>query len=267
ALVAIGAFFLYRLTSKHNIRTKAHKDWSNWRDEVAVVTGGGSGIGADVVKRLASLGTRVAILDLNEPREVKTSDLIRFYQTDVTDIAAIQKSRDAIHKDFGAVSILVNNAGVANAGGGIAEANPKRTALTIQVNLLAIFHVTHIFLPDMLEKNHGHVVTVASAASFAPLARGVDYSVSKAGAMAFVEGLHHELATVYEKPGIHATCVHPGWVTTPMTAKMFKPECYKDFLTPGEVGKAIVDQIQAGASESIYLPASISYLRWLRILP
>lgn len=82
-------------------------------------------------------------------------------------------------------------------------------SLTLQVNTLGAITVTHAFLPEMMKKRRGHIVTLASAASFLQCPTALDYSVSKAGALAFHEGLRLELDLFYKECDIHTRCVRP----------------------------------------------------------
>lgn len=111
------------------------------------------------------------------------------------------------------------------------------------------------FLPVMIKKNHGHVVTMASLASFAVTSRNVDYSCTKASVLAFHEGLAMELKATYGVDKIRTTVVHPYWVRTPLIQKLSQhPKWKAPTLEPETVVDAVVAQLLSGRSGHIILP-------------
>lgn len=124
-----------------------------------------------------------------------------FYKTDVTSRPAVKESASQIKRDHGIATILINNAGVANPGTVLDEPEEK-IRLTMEVNTLAHFWTVKEFLPGMIQKDHGHIVTVASLASFVSFGEITDYSCSKASALAFHEGLSQEIRHWYKSKKI-----------------------------------------------------------------
>lgn len=267
---ALAAFALYvvRKYFQRRRRLAARKAWSNTTREVAVVTGGSGGIGSEVVKRLAAKGVKVAILDLVEPKAGILSNTVRFYKADMTDYDSILAASKSIEKDLGPVTILVNNAGVANPGSSIVEFDPKKTKLTIEVNLLSQFYTLKIFLPHMIRTNHGHVMSVASAGSFLMPAGGADYGATKAGLVALHETLQIELEVLYQhRTGVLCSIVHPYWVRTPLLDRIHSEEALKKMIKPETVGEKMVNQLLSGQGGSVYIPGWIGNLPWIRVLP
>jgi all-trans-retinol dehydrogenase (NAD+) len=107
---------------------------------------------------------------------------------------------------LGEPTILVNNAGVAF-GGTILDQPEELLKLTFGVNVIGHFHTVREFLPYMVKRNHGHVISVASMASFVAIAQNVDYSCSKIAALAFHEGLTQEIKHRYKAPKIRTRSV------------------------------------------------------------
>jgi all-trans-retinol dehydrogenase (NAD+) len=194
-----------------------------WHEEVVLISGGSRGIGAHVAQHLAVKGIKVIILDLHDPKEdlgkiaflflpalphfsfpcippkltnKLTGSNIYFYQCDVTSSAQVSAVGKAIHDEHGHPTVLINNAGVGFSGTILAEPI-ENIQTTLSVNMLSHFIMVKQFLPAMIERNHGHVVTVASMASFVTIAQNVDYSCTKAGLVAFHEGLGQELKWRY----------------------------------------------------------------------
>ncbi|KAL1967658.1 hypothetical protein VTN77DRAFT_2915 [Rasamsonia byssochlamydoides] len=126
----------------------------------------------------------------------------------------------------------------------------------------------------MIKRNHGHVVTIASVASFAVLAGNVDYSCTKAAALAFHEGLTQELRHRYHADRVRTTflpltdcVVHPTWVRTPLIAELLAPNFNGLVLEAETVADAVVKQVLKGESAQLILPSHYSLLASLRGFP
>jgi hypothetical protein len=119
-----------------------------------------------------------------------------FYQADITSRASLKAAADLIRVEHGDPTVLVNNAGVGK-DGTILEESEDDIRCTLEVNILSHFWTTKEFLPAMLKSSHGHVITIASVASFVAFGQAVDYCVSKAGALAFHEALTQEIRGFY----------------------------------------------------------------------
>jgi NAD(P)-dependent dehydrogenase (short-subunit alcohol dehydrogenase family) len=143
----------------------------NFKDRVAVVTGGASGIGRALAVAFSREGARVVLADLDEPGMAEVAQTIKSgggqavaVRTDVSDLSQVQALADKAWQAFGAVHILCNNAGVA-ASGGLEEATLKDWQWLIGVNLWGVIHGLLAFLPRMIaQKQGGHIVNTASMA-------------------------------------------------------------------------------------------------------
>ena len=113
---------------------------------------------------------------------------------------------EQIRSAHGDPTVLVNNAGVGNDGTILDEPEAK-IRQTFEVNTLSHFLTVREFLPAMVKKNHGHVITIASMASFVALGEMVDYCCTKASALAFHEGLSQELKYWYQAPKVRTRYV------------------------------------------------------------
>lgn len=174
----------------------------------ALVTGGGSGIGAAVVTRLRKDGHQVAILDLN-PCDDELS-----YVADVTDRGQIDAALTAIRADLGPVTILVNAAG--------RDHFKRFTDITfadwqkiIDINLHGVFHTIQAVLPDMIEAGWGRIVNISSSSTHS----GAPYMSSYVAAKSGVNGLTKSLALELGSAGITVNAVPPGFIDTPMLRK------------------------------------------------
>lgn len=119
-----------------------------------------------------------------------------FYKVDITSRVSVKEVASQIRKDHGDPTVLINNAGV-GFGGTILDEPDEKIRLTLEVNTISHFWTVKEFLPSMIQKDHGHIVTVASIASFVGIGEITDYSCSKAGALAFHEGLTQEIRHFY----------------------------------------------------------------------
>lgn len=187
-------------------------------EKVAVVTGGGSGIGRAVSAVLADKGASVAIWDLNAEGAEETVAIIRKaggtaigVVGDASDTAAIAASAKRTREEFGPVSILVNNAGITTYEP-FATISDDSLDRVIGVNLKGPFRVSRELIPDMVGARWGRIVNISSAAAQTGAPSMAHYAASKGGVM----GLTKALAYEYVTHGITVNNVPPSIIDTPM---------------------------------------------------
>ena len=272
ALVALG---LLRTVNRalnsmasNSWRLGAAKGW-DWPNEIAVVTGGSSGIGKGIVERLVRLGVRVAVLDIQDlPKELQGNARIRFFHCDVTSSESVAAAADAVRRKLGHASILINNAGIARPAP-ILKTSEEYLRRIFGVNIMSLWFTTQQFLPRMVQLNKGHVVTVASIASFVALATAADYSATKAGALAFHESLASEIKHQYKAPNILATVVHPNFVKTPLLDD-FSGRLERAgvrLLTSDRIADEVVAQIKSRRGGQLVIPSSATGISGIRGWP
>ncbi|VVT49153.1 uncharacterized protein SAPINGB_P002129 [Magnusiomyces paraingens] len=235
--------------------------------ETALVTGGASGIGALTVQGLARAGLKkVIVWDIQELTYTPPPNVV-FYKVDLTSGSEIDAAAERVRSEIGHVTIVINNAGT-GIGKTILGSTERTVKLTFNVNAVAPFLVTKAFLPHMIKTNHGHVLTIASLASFTTPAQMVDYCASKAAALVFSEGLSQELKHRYGAPGIRNSVVHPMWVKTPLT-QVFNSlnHILANQLEPEDVANAVIKQVLLGKSAQICIPSSLGFSALIRALP
>ncbi|OKH80341.1 short-chain dehydrogenase [Mycobacterium sp. SWH-M3] len=171
----------------------------------AVVTGGGSGIGAAIVARLRADGLNVAILD------VHPSDDEFAHVADVTDRAAVDAALNAVRAQLGPMSVLVNAAGL-DCFTRFTEVSFDRWQRVIDVNLNGVFHCIQAVLPEMIEAGWGRIVNISSSSTHS----GAPYMAPYVAAKSAVNGLTKTLALEYGPAGITVNAVPPGFIDTPM---------------------------------------------------
>ncbi|RDH76319.1 SDR family NAD(P)-dependent oxidoreductase [Mycolicibacterium moriokaense] len=185
---------------------------------VAVVSGGASGIGAAISRRLARRGDKVAILDLQG--DVLKQYLAalqdegfdaRGYEVDVTDRLAVQEAVAAARRELGPIHIAVTSAGITSYSP-FTELSIEQWNRTLAINLTGTFNCVQAAIPDMIEGGWGRVVTISSAAGQAAAPGQADYVASKGAVIALTRALAAEFAG----NGITVNTIPPALVDTPM---------------------------------------------------
>ena len=209
------------------------RDLTNKR---VLVTGAAGGIGRETSMAFARAGAEIVLTDLAEEQAGGVAEEIRSaggkasaYALDVTDPAALTELRERIHDEAGPVDVIVNNAGVVF-GGSFLDVPLEKHLLTYKVNTLGLVATTHVFLPDLIGRQEGHVVNIASASGFIGLPYGTTYASSKWSVIGFSESIRLELADLgHRHVGVTAVC--PSYVDTGMFDGV-RPPLMTRLLTP-----------------------------------
>ncbi|KAJ9620116.1 hypothetical protein H2203_007880 [Taxawa tesnikishii (nom. ined.)] len=241
----------------------------DWPKEIAVVTGGSSGFGLLFTKDLTAKGIHVVILDINEPPAyIQSNPKVSFFKCDVTSSDEVSSVSKRVQETVGHPSILINNAGIGQSKPTL-EASPAFIRKIFEVNTISHWYLIQAFLPDMLAKRKGHIITIASIASFTAPAGIVHYAATKAAAMALHEGLSAELRAVYKCPEIRTTSVHPGFADTPLV-HAGKAELLRagvEVMDPQLVSDAVVKQILNKRGGQLIVTKTLQMLPYFRAIP
>lgn len=185
---------------------------------VAVVTGGGSGIGAAIGRRLAEDGAAVAVMDLSgDSAEAVAATIVEgggqalALAVDVSDRAAVEAAFASVREQLGPVAILVNNAG-RDGFRRFMNISVEEWQGIIDVNLTGTFHCTQVGVTDMIESGWGRVVNISSSSAQSGQEYMSHYVASKAGMIGMTKSLARELGP----DGITVNTVPPGFIDTPM---------------------------------------------------
>jgi len=197
------------------------------KEKVALITGGGSGIGAAVARRFAEEGAFVAIGDVNPRGGEQIVDEIKrrggrsiFCQVDVRKRDEVNRMIDQVVQEFGRLDILINNAGVTRDNLS-ARMSEEEWDFVVDVNLKGTFLCSQAAFRPMRKQRYGKIVNTASVVVRGNMGQ-VNYSSSKAG----IIGLTRTLALEYARANINVNCIAPGFIDTPMSAAM--PEKTKE---------------------------------------
>src|SRR4051812_1741167 len=190
------------------------------RDKVAVVTGSASGFGRTTAARFAEEGANVLVVDLDPDGGAETVALVRRAGSDaelvVADVSSVEGAEHAVataEERWGGVDVLVNNAGIVQGTWRDTwDCDEPTWDRVLRVNLRSVYACTRATIPRMTARGGGSIVSIASIAASVCVG-GAAYAASKAGIVGYTRHISHELAA----RNIHANCVSPGFMRTPMT--------------------------------------------------
>jgi NAD(P)-dependent dehydrogenase (short-subunit alcohol dehydrogenase family) len=213
---------------------------------VAVVTGGGSGIGLATCAHLTRDGFTVAALDLRPSAAAEIAALT--VECDVTGEADVSAAMSAVVGRFGRIDVLVNNAGITGSrqAARCHETPVEEWDRVLAVNVRGPFLCSRAVLPSMVARGSGHIITIASVAGLVAFPGRCAYTASKGAALM----LTRSIAVDYAAAGVRANAVCPGMVYTPMTSwRLDQPELRAEVegripvgrvATPEEIADAVV---------------------------
>lgn len=240
---------------------------SFYEGKVVLITGASSGIGADLAAYLAGFGAKLALtsrrVEMLEQVKVECEKVgadVVVLPADVTNAERMVEIRDFLLQRWGKVDIVVANAGV----GGLNPAPHFDLDIhrrTVEINVMGLANTLVPFIPHMMERNSGSLVGVSSLAAFRGLPNAASYSSTKAQQAVFLESLRVDLRPY----GVKVSCIHPGFVKTPMTAH---DDFTMPFMVPVRRSSVLIARaIRRGCSRYLY-PWPMRLLTWFnRSLP
>ncbi|KAF9534682.1 retinal short-chain dehydrogenase/reductase [Crepidotus variabilis] len=241
----------------------------DWSDQIVILTGGSSGIGELLANTLAVRSVTVVVLDV---KPIVTENYnIEYYKCDVSKWEEVEVVAKRVLEEVGEPTIIINNAGVVQ-GKLIVDLSSEDIQQTFGVNTLSHFHILKAFLPSLLKKKSGHIISMSSALGLTGVAQMTDYCASKAAVGALHESLRYELDKRYNCPNIRTTLVCPGHVNTTMFQTVTFPnfplfEFFCPSLQPVTVVKQIIAALDDQHSQILLMPFYVNFVPYVRHLP
>ena len=234
------------------------------KEKVVLLTGGSRGIGPIVAEALAKRGANIALAARSESglnsvavrlKELGIKALVM--PVDLRQSSQRERLVAAVVKEFGKIDVLINNAGLETEGA-YTDLSWSSIQETVEVNLIAPMALTHLVLPDMLERKAGHIVNIASIAAKTGAPYAATYSGTKAGLAEWTRALRLELWGT----GVHFSTIFPGYVReVGMFAKFgMQSPWIVGSCAPAQVAKAVVRAIEKGRLEAIINSRPLRYL-------
>ena len=187
------------------------------QNKVTVVTGGGSGMGRELVLNLLAKGAKVAAIDINEKALQETAQLagsnaeaLNVFVADITNRAAIEDLAKKVISSFGHVDGVINNAGIIQPFIKVNDLSYEIIERVMNINFYGTLYLIKTFLPHLLTRPEAHIVDISSMGGFLPVPGQTIYGASKAAVKLLTEGLNSEL----KNTNVKVTVVFPGGVRT-----------------------------------------------------
>jgi 3-oxoacyl-[acyl-carrier protein] reductase len=214
--------------------------------QIALVTGGGRGIGAGIARELASAGARVAVAARTREQVEEVAQEIGglALEVDVTDLAAVEAMVARTESEVGPVDLLAANAGIGNVSGDLWESDPAEWWRVFEVNVLGVYNCCRAVIPGMLERGSGRIVITGSGAGYLPGASSTAYTSSKAA----VNRLAETLANSLRDTPVRVFLISPGLVQTEMTVGNFADDAP---WTPPELAPQLVRVLASGRADAL----------------
>lgn len=241
-----------------------------FQNKVVIITGASAGVGAETARAFAHQGAKLVLIARGEKAltaiadELQQTTEVLSFAADVCDSNGFAKILSEVEQHFGAIHVLINNAGY-HKRGDVEKNKPAELAKMVEVNLSAPITLSALTLPYIQKQQVGAIVNVGSLAGRAPLQGAATYSATKAGLRAFTYALADEVS----QANIHIGLVSPGPIDTGFI--MSEIDEVEDIVfsqamsSPEQVAQAILD-VAAGKAIEISLPASGGYLTTISYL-
>lgn len=198
---------------------------SRLQNKVCIITGAASGMGESEAIAFAQQGAKLIIADMNLEQANQVAEKIInaggeafAFQVDVTQFDQLQQLVEFTLENFGRIDVLLNNAGIFDKYTNSLDTTEELWDRMFAINVKAVFNLSNLVLPKMIEQGSGAIINIASIAGLVAQMGGASYTASKHAVIGYTK----HLAAVYAKHGIKINAICPGTIRTPMTAKMLE---------------------------------------------
>jgi len=214
------------------------------KGKTALVTGSTSGIGLGIALALAKDGANVMLNGFGEYEGAKRAVAecgvkVSYHGADMSKPAEIEAMVRACEQEFGAVDVLVNNAGIQHVAK-VEDFPPERWDAIIAINLSSAFHTTRLALPGMKRRDWGRILNIASTHGLVASAEKSAYVASKHGIVGFTKSVALETATT----GVTCNAICPGWVLTPLVQKQVDARAKQAGVNDAEAKRQLLQEKQ-----------------------
>ena len=224
------------------------------KDQIAIITGGGRGIGRAIALRFAAEGASVLVTARTATEIASVADEIRrsggraeAVAGDVSLPGDCDRVVAAARKSFGRVDILVNNAGIYGPVAPVQEVTPEQWNQVLAINLTGAFLLSRLVLPEMCARGSGAILNISSVSAKAAFPMGSPYAVSKAGLLALTRSLAAETA----RSGVRVNAICPGPVPeTKLSQELGQALSQRFGIDPGEMFKKFLEGILQGRPQT-----------------
>ena len=250
--------------------------------DICLVTGGKTGLGAELIILFANYGCQTVSLDLyslTEDNSIVVPECVNSLSTehrtgnvatlhlncDVCDEQSILEAKELIYKRFHRYpSVIILNAAIRGAISSVNNTSTKSLQRIIDVNLGGVIRCAKIFMPEMISMNRGYIVTIASALGMV-IPKGFSaYGAAKAGVIGFHEGLSFELA---DHKKVRTLLVCPGQLDTELFSDVHTPNKFvAPVVSKSKLAEVIFKRIRKGKTHTIYSPLYVRYLPWMKVM-
>lgn len=237
------------------------QDWYDLKGEVAVVTGGATGLGLAITRCLVSAGARVAVVSRGGQKDTESileefHGMADFYAFDITDTDHAEELARSIYEKYGRISILVNNAGN-HCKKFIWDMSVEEYSNVLNVHLVGAFALTKAIVPYMKDQRFGRIIFQASMTSFIGQPQVAGYATAKAGYL----GLIHTLTAELAEYGVTVNAVAPGWIDTPMFHKAVDQDPPRLAKILGRIpAKSVGDPMDVGMTVAFLCSRAARYI-------
>lgn len=199
-----------------------------FKNRVAVITGGASGVGQEIGVRIAAEGGKVSLWDRDAAQLAKAAAAVgggaHTVQVDVTDAAKLVSAAEAVYEKFGRIDVLVASAGITGPTAKLWEYPLEEWRRVIDIDLHGVFHACRAVVPHMLKNDYGRIVNISSVAGKEGNPNASAYSTAKAAVIGLTKSLGKELAAT----GVRANCVTPATFKSPILEQL--PQSQIDYM-------------------------------------
>ncbi len=225
----------------------------NVKDKTIVITGGGSGVGRELVLNLLTKGARVITVDINESALLETikfagekADKLSVHVLNITDRDAVELFSQKVIARYGEIDGLINNAGIIQPFVKVNDLDYTTIDKVMNVDFYGTLYMTKAFLPHFLKRSEANIVNISSMGGLFPVPGESIYGAAKAGVKLFTEGLHSELRNT----NVHVTLICPGGIETDIK---FNSGAEKNRKDENEIKKAVIKPVKPAKAAQIII--------------